>query len=642
MRCILVFDHLNDIIFSKCDRNFVTHINKLGHSQGLDKNEFQQSDDELNFNFIIQLFSPIVTSQRIMTSQFGNSYTSIQCQDGLNMVFDEYIGYLFVHLGFEDIKWLKRMLGICMSVIQHLCGPDISSLKFVNSKSGLVKRLLNTWGTLIQDDQAVLLEALEQLSVSNDLSAVAIKALKDSTDKIKAKLDQSRSHALLFVENKFLALFSSRAARELSAGDLLFLSLLAECTRSEMSTTAVVGASHQKSSTDLSQSSDEFYSPQSSPEQSRKCEDISKSTNGIFTELILLSGNTCPAVIPYIVHITSFAESVSLVLLYQTNYDNLSIALNESLEAVNLINSVSSSSTEVEGLKRGMERLEPAIKKLFDGIKKIKSNEISPKLDANIKVLHVKWDLLKRQWNESISTASIGSCSHSLGLCLRDILQATVLDKSNIERGSSLALSVSHTVSLALADFTSFLQVKALRNFTLGSRASLSINKYLEEFPGLVHFLYIDRTSHRITAPTLDFHSQQTITLTKKKIWEMVEFSRTHLQEGHLAIMWKDTAFNYAYYLWFEDMTGSPLKPKISPAIAVKSLPMPGVFSADFYYRLTETCFPKMALNKIRCYELYCIHLGLASSSCVLEHSRRLAATIWEVTGIPNNPLDLL
>lgn len=35
----------------------------------------------------------------------------------------------------------------------------------------------------------------------------------------------------------------------------------------------------------------------------------------------------------------------------------------------------------------------------------------------------------------------------------------------------------------------------------------------------------------------------------------MVEFSRTHLQEGHLAIMWKDTAFNYAYYLWFEDMT---------------------------------------------------------------------------------------
>ncbi|XP_073997896.1 Hermansky-Pudlak syndrome 1 protein isoform X2 [Rhodnius prolixus] len=534
------------------------------------------------------------------------------------------------------------MLGICISVIKHICGPDIPSLKTVKSKSSLVKRLLDTWGTLVEDDQAELLEALEQLSVSNDLSSTAIKALKEATDKIKSKLDQSRSHALLFVENKFLALFSSRTARELSAGDLLFLSLLAECTRQEVNTVSVAGASQQKSSTDLSQSSDEFYSPQTSPEPSRKSEDNTISNDEMFSELILLSGNAYSAVTPYFVHITFIADSVSLVLLYQTNYDNLSIALNESFEAINIINSLSSSSTDVEGLKKGMELLEPSIKKLFDGIKKIKSSEISPKLDANIKVLHVKWDLLKRQWNENTSAACIGSCSHSLGLCLRDILQSTVLDKSNIVRGSSVAISVSQAVAVALANYTNFLQVKALRNFTLGSRASLSINKYLEEFPGLVHFLYIDRTSHRITAPTLDFHSQQTITLTKKKIWEMVEFSRTHLQEGHLAIMWKDTAFNYAYYLWFEDMTGSPLKPKISPSVAVKSLPIPGVFSADFYHRLTETCFPKMALNKIRCYELYCIHLGLASSSCVLEHSRRLAATIWEVTGIPNNPLDLL
>lgn len=39
----------------------------------------------------------------------------------------------------------------------------------------------------------------------------------------------------------------------------------------------------------------------------------------------------------------------------------------------------------------------------------------------------------------------------------------------------------------------------------------------------------------------------------------MVEFSRLHLQEGHLAIMWRDTAFNYAYYLWFEDISVSTL-----------------------------------------------------------------------------------
>lgn len=33
----------------------------------------------------------------------------------------------------------------------------------------------------------------------------------------------------------------------------------------------------------------------------------------------------------------------------------------------------------------------------------------------------------------------------------------------------------------------------------------------------------------------------------------MVEQSRMHLQEGHLSVMWKDTTFNYSYFLWFED-----------------------------------------------------------------------------------------
>lgn len=99
----------------------------------------------------------------------------------------------------------------------------------------------------------------------------------------------------------------------------------------------------------------------------------------------------------------------------------------------------------------------------------------------------------------------------------------------------------------------------------------------------------------------------------------------------------------------------------------MKNFPIPGIICGDYYRsvllvlkylllydlcfmyytillirKLAETCFPKLSVNKIRIYELYCVHLGLATSSCVLEHSRRLAATIWEVTGVPNNPADIL
>jgi hypothetical protein len=35
MKCVLVFDHLNDLIYSKCDARFAHHVKKLASIQGL-------------------------------------------------------------------------------------------------------------------------------------------------------------------------------------------------------------------------------------------------------------------------------------------------------------------------------------------------------------------------------------------------------------------------------------------------------------------------------------------------------------------------------------------------------------------------------------------------------------------------------
>lgn len=35
----------------------------------------------------------------------------------------------------------------------------------------------------------------------------------------------------------------------------------------------------------------------------------------------------------------------------------------------------------------------------------------------------------------------------------------------------------------------------------------------------------------------------------------MVEFAWSHLHEGRMAITWRDTIFNYSYFLWFEDIS---------------------------------------------------------------------------------------
>lgn len=81
-------------------------------------------------NIIMQLFSPIVTSQHVMASQFGNSYTSMKFQDGTNMVFDEYIGYTFIYIASKEVELMRRTLGVCVSIVRHVCGPDIAMLVY--------------------------------------------------------------------------------------------------------------------------------------------------------------------------------------------------------------------------------------------------------------------------------------------------------------------------------------------------------------------------------------------------------------------------------------------------------------------------------------------------------------------------------
>ncbi|KAK3930600.1 Hermansky-Pudlak syndrome 1 protein-like protein [Frankliniella fusca] len=702
MRCILIFDHLNDILYTKCNSKFIQHVRKLATSQGLlPQSDMAVEDSKLSSNIIIQLFSPMVTSQRVMSCQFGNSYTFIQCQDGTNMVFDEYMGYLFIHIGCEEVNRLKRGLGVCISFVKHLCGPDVSLLKINQSRADLLTQLMDTWISLQDSEQWLLVEAVEQLTVNAELSGATLKTLQTAVDKMRSVDELQRVHAMILVRNKFLSLYSSKNTQDLSAADLIFLNILTETVQQEESQPKT-NLSQNSDSGVSGESSDEFYSPsgsaESSPNASPKSirrfpsstlnESVSPIrvtvSHDLISHLVLLSG------VPYAVHMASMAPGVTLLLMVQTPMGPLCSGLSDALQALNVLQTLQVQK-DLEGVKLAFEALDGSMKRAFDGLKKVKATASS--VETCSSKLQGVWDFMKRKYIEYMKTAEpdcllrIESSSAGFQSLLCELLWRACLDSIALRAAVSGIESGAEHVRKGLHDFSSFLQVKALCNFTLGSyplllfsyavckilhtlcfayinfgfaygtlsnvyvvvlslisltRASLTINKYLEEFPGLVHFIYVDRSNHRVTAPSLDFSAQETVTLTKKKIWWMVELSRSHLQDGHFALMWKDTTFNYAYFLWFEDASGSPLKPKVLPTSALKTFPPPGVMCGDFYSKLIECCFPKTSPNKIRCFELMCIHLGLATSSCVLEHSRRLAATIWEVTGMPGSPLDLL
>lgn len=47
MKCILIFDYLNDIVYTKYNRKFAKHINKFARAEGL------LPDDEVSINSLL-------------------------------------------------------------------------------------------------------------------------------------------------------------------------------------------------------------------------------------------------------------------------------------------------------------------------------------------------------------------------------------------------------------------------------------------------------------------------------------------------------------------------------------------------------------------------------------------------------------
>ncbi|KAL6252006.1 hypothetical protein P5V15_014986 [Pogonomyrmex californicus] len=665
MRAILIFDHLNDVLFVKCNKKFTNHILKLARTQGLldDKDITDLEDSIPNPNIIMQLFSPIITSQHVMASQFGNSYTSMKFQDETNIVFDEYIGYTFMYIAMKEVEFMKRTLGVCISIVQHVCGPDVAILKTNWQKMHLVSSLLDAWSNLRNCEQSILTEAVEQLSVNAEVASSVLKILHDAYDKLKSSQPEFNNvHVLLLVGSKFLSLYSSKNAHDLFASDILLMILLCWVV-------------NKKRNRDQSESNDDCCdSDILLPENNTSKNDETKLSFGIklttptseditdlfrgsressmnegfsflinddlYSQLLFLgcqhnyTANT--------VHIFELSDSINLITIIEVTNLSISSGLCDSFHYLNLINNLQFQ-RDLDELKPFFENLDTAIKKVLEGIKKNRSN-IGNDVDMCQKRLQNKWDFVRKKYSdlmrfrEAEVVLQIEANTSGFVETLKELLRLTCFDRNFLKQGIDVLTTIGRLVRQKLNDFTDFLKVKALKNFT----TSLTINKYLEEFPGLVHFIYIDRTTHRLVAPTLDFTSMETLALTTKKIWNMVEQSRMHLQEGHLSVMWKDTTFNYSYFLWFEDNSGcSPPKCKVYLNYIMKNFPIPGILCGDYYRKLTETCFPKLSPDKIRIYELYCVHLGLTTSICVLEHSRRLAATIWEVIGVPNNLADI-
>ncbi|CAH2084723.1 unnamed protein product [Euphydryas editha] len=154
-------------------------------------------------------------------------------------------------------------------------------------------------------------------------------------------------------------------------------------------------------------------------------------------------------------------------------------------------------------------------------------------------------------------------------------------------------------------------------------------HKYVEEFPGLVHFVYADRTAARCLAPDM---ADCVDMLTADTVRCIVRTATRVLREGYGAAVWRRGALHVCALRWFE-RRGAALRPAAPPhPAAVRALPPPADIRQAFYRQLVELAFPNDSQG-VSVKELICIHLGLLPASTAVQQARRLAHSVYELTG---------
>lgn len=300
-------------------------------------------------------------------------------------------------------------------------------MKNDKEKTSLLTRLIDCWIYLSDNDQAVFVEAIEQLVVNGELMKITVQTLREAVDKLQSLSECSKIHGLLLVNNKFLGLYSSQHAKDLAANDILYSMILTEVTKNL---------------------EDDLHSYE-----------------------VLLSGNELtPRCVPHVIHIQPIYENINLLFFIETGnpavagnlYDSFSFLHNMQLVQIQ---------RNPEALKPVFVSLDTAIKRLCDSLKKTKINSLRAATDD----LSKTWDFMRKKYQEFLKN----QCGESLlraesltgGLLetLKELLSLTKTDKRLSDISGKYSKVVSKIVVEKLSDFDDFLKVKAMKNFTLGS-----------------------------------------------------------------------------------------------------------------------------------------------------------------------------
>lgn len=703
MKGVVIFDKSNDIAFLQADDELRIYLNGIAIARGL----LEPSDAKkpLDRDVIMQVLSPFMTSQRFLSDVLKTAYHSIQTENGHLFVFMQFNEQIYIAIngdGMETEMFLTRKLSVLNRIIRFILGPLLDELK----PESLVKRserwnfigqILSTWCRLHDSEQAFLVEAPERLHINPELNGKCVAFLEWAFTAIKSKEDGA-IHSMLLINNKLLSLFSDTRAPAVDVSDQMMIIILVQSllsssslnkskyssplsriSQSSFNERTVLGENQIQSisSDDVpqgpfaksgssegaivgndSKAADPQLQGDEGPEAVPSDEDIVSSVGEssldladnllllLFEKRVVFLRRGSTNSVPHLLHCVPVTVDITLVFVCQISRVEDSTALVRFLEILNLVMRVSWKDN-IGSATAAAKTLDSSVKAILNIAQHYGNSEM---VSGPVKMLADRW--------KEVNTPSLlvhleeGETSGSLDQRVRFDLQQMYSQALNlfyrlffVPRALTTDEEDSQTKQLqeiqmrlraSLGDYAKFLHAKSLNNLTLTS--------YLELYPGMIHFLYVDRATNQMTGTSFAVGSDRESNnvqslIIKKNMWKLIELTHENLLQGCTSTLIRKGDYYYSYSLWFEDTTGKPLAVNV-PFKTTQRFLLPGIIAHNFYKKLVSRCFGKNE-HSVNCYELITVHTANMPKSLMHDQRQKLISRLVQASAASSSPLPL-